>query len=156
MTTLVSAAVALVSILLGYAVSKPIAEKYNMPLEFASDTFQRNLWFGVVYVVMVALIGLSLGTLLRNSAGGIVVLAAIFFVLPIATNILQGFVDWVADAVRFLPDRAASALMRLPAARTCSKPGSPAWWSRHGSSSRWRPPRWCFSAAISRFGASTG
>ncbi len=114
MTTLVSAAVALVSILLGYAISKPIAEKYNMPLEFASDTFQRNLWFGVVYVVMVALIGLSLGTLMRNSAGGIVVLAAIFFVLPIATNILQGFVDWVADAVRFLPDRAASALMQAP------------------------------------------
>ncbi|MFJ6415207.1 ABC transporter permease [Paeniglutamicibacter sp. NPDC091659] len=114
MTTMVAAAVALVSILLGYAVAKPIAANYNMPLEFTSDVFQRNLWFGVVYVVMVALIGLALGTLLRNSAGGIVVLAALFFVLPNALTIFSGMVDWLADVVRFLPDHAASALMVAP------------------------------------------
>lgn len=114
MTTIVAAAVALVSILLGYAVAKPIAANYNMPLEFTSDVFQRNLWFGVVYVVMVALIGLALGTLLRNSAGGIVVLAALFFVLPNALTIFSGMVDWLADVVRFLPDHAASALMVAP------------------------------------------
>lgn len=112
--TLVSALVALASILLAFLVAKPIAEHYRMPLEFSSETFQRNLWFGVLYVVMVALIGLALGSLLRNSAGGIVVLAAIFFVLPIATTILQATIDWVADAVRFLPDNAAGALMAAP------------------------------------------
>ncbi len=95
-------------------VAKPIAANYNMPLEFTSDVFQRNLWFGVVYVVMVALIGLALGTLLRNSAGGIVVLAALFFVLPNALTIFSGMVDWLADVVRFLPDHAASALMVAP------------------------------------------
>lgn len=116
LVTVVSAVVALLSILLGYLVSKPIAENYNMPLDFASVVFQRNLWFGVVYVVMVALIGFALGCLMRNSAGGIVVLAALFFVLPIATNILQSMIDWVADAVRFLPDRAATALMAAPGA----------------------------------------
>lgn len=114
MTTIVSAVVALVSILLAYLVSKPIADNYNMPLEFGSDAFQRNLWFGVLYVVMVALIGLALGSLLRNSAGGIVVLTALFFVLPIATNVLQAMTTWAADAVRFLPDHAASALMKAP------------------------------------------
>ena len=114
MVTLVSAAVALVSILLGYVIAKPIAAIYNMPLEFTSDVFQRNLWFGVVYVVMVALIGLALGALLRNSAGGIVVLAALFFVLPSALTIFSGMVAWLADVVRFLPDQAAGALMLAP------------------------------------------
>ena len=114
MVVLVSGAVALASILLAFLVSKPIAAHYKMPLEFGSDAVQRNLWFGALYVVMVALIGLSLGSLLRNSAGGIVVLTALFFVVSIATNILQTFITWVADAVRFLPDHAASALMQAP------------------------------------------
>ena len=114
MVTIVSALVALVSILLGYAVAKPIAENYNMTLEFTSDAFQRNLWFGMVYVIMVSLIGLALGSLLRNSAGAIVVLAAIFFVL---SGVVSGFgtmVDWLGDAMRFLPDHAATALMQGP------------------------------------------
>ncbi|MFF5792646.1 ABC transporter permease [Paeniglutamicibacter sp. NPDC012692] len=114
MVTIVSALVALVSILLGYAVAKPIAGSYNLPLEFTSEAFQRNLWFGMLYVVMVSLIGLALGSLLRNSAGAIVVLAAIFFVL---SGVVSGFgtmVEWLADAMRFLPDHAASALMMGP------------------------------------------
>lgn len=116
MLAISSAVVALVSILLAFLASKPFADKYNMPLEFGSEPFQRSLWYGVLYVVMVAMIGIALGTLLRNSAGGIVVLAAIFFVLPIALNILTMFVDWVKDAVRFLPDQAAMALTQAPGA----------------------------------------
>ena len=114
MVTIVSGLVALASILLGYAVSKPIAAHYNMPLEFASAAFQRNLWFGMLYVIMVSLIGLALGSLLRNSAGAIVVLAAIFFVL---SGVVSGFsmmVEWLGDAMRFLPDHAAGALMQAP------------------------------------------
>lgn len=113
---IVSALVALASILAAFLVSAPIAENYALPLDFASEAFQRNLWFGVLYVVMVSLIGLALGALLRNSAGGIVVLAALFFVLPVAVDGLSGFVSWLADAARFLPDHAGSALMQMPGA----------------------------------------
>ena len=116
LVTIVSALVALVSILLAFLVAKPIAENYKLPLDFASEAFQRNLWFGVLYVVMVSLIGMALGTLLRNSAGGIVVLAALFFVLPLAMGGFSGLVDWLAKAMRFLPDQAGAALMRLQVA----------------------------------------
>jgi ABC-type transport system involved in multi-copper enzyme maturation permease subunit len=122
LVTIVSAVVALASILLAFLVAKPIAENYKLPLDFASEAFQRTLWFGVLYVVMVSLIGLALGTLLKNSAGGIVVLAALFFVLPIALGGLSGIVSWLADAVRFLPDSAGSALMKLPGAANALEP----------------------------------
>lgn len=116
MLAIISAVVAFVSILVAYVVSKPFANTYNLPLEFASDSFQRSLWCGTLYVVMVAMIGIGLGALLRNSAGGIVVLAGLFFVLPLALQILMMWVDWVKDVVRFLPDQAALALTQAPGA----------------------------------------
>ena len=122
LVAIVSTGVALVSILLAFLVAKPIAENYGLPLDFASEAFGRNLWFGVLYVLMVSLIGLALGTLLRNSAGGIVVLAALFFVLPIAVGGLSSFVSWLADAARFLPDAAGTALMKLPGAPNALEP----------------------------------
>lgn len=122
MVAVVSALVALASLLAAFFVARPIAENYDLPLDFASEMSQRNLWFGVLYVVMVALIGLALGTLLRNSAGGIVVLAALFFVLPLAVDGLSMAVSWLADAARFLPDKAGTALMQVPGAAGALEP----------------------------------
>lgn len=116
LVSIVSIVVALVSLLLSYLLAKPIAENYKLSLEFSSEAFQRQLWFGVLYVLMVSLIALALGALLRNSAGGIVVLAALFFVLPIAVGSLSSIVDWLADVARFLPDAAGTALMMMPGA----------------------------------------
>ncbi|EMR00158.1 ABC transporter permease [Paeniglutamicibacter gangotriensis] len=116
LVSIVSIVVALVSLLLSYLLAKPIAENYKLSLEFSSEAFQRQLWFGVLYVLMVSLIALALGALLRNSAGGIVVLAALFFVLPIAVGSLSSIVSWLADVARFLPDAAGTALMMMPGA----------------------------------------
>lgn len=103
--TLVTAAATLVSLLVSYLVCKPMANHYSMPLEFASEPFQRMLWYGTLGVIMAALMGLALGTILRNSAGGITLLAAIFFVLPIATQLLMLAVDWFRNVAQFLPDQ---------------------------------------------------
>ncbi|WP_255557176.1 ABC transporter permease [Paeniglutamicibacter sp. Y32M11] len=116
MVTIVAAVVALVSILLSFLVVKPIVGHYNLDIDFSSEAFQRSLWFSVLYVVMVALIGMALGGLLRNSAGGIVVLAALFFVLPMAMGGFSTMVDWLAKAMRFLPDQAGTALTQLTVA----------------------------------------
>jgi hypothetical protein len=45
---------------------------------------------------------MALGALLRNSAGGIMSLVGIFFVLPIALQIIQG--DFVKELRKFIPD----------------------------------------------------
>lgn len=103
--TLLSAVVTLASLLLTYLISQPIAAHYSMPLEFTGEPFQRVLWYGSLGVVMAALMGLGLGTILRNSAGGITLLAAIFFVLPVATQLLMLAVEWFRNVAKFLPDQ---------------------------------------------------
>lgn len=107
---LLTAVVQIISSLLAFAISKPIAENYQMNLEFSSDAFQRVLWYGTLAVTMAALIGLALGMLLRNSAGGITSLAALFFVLPIILSILTALTDWAQDIAKFTPDQLGMGL----------------------------------------------
>ena len=108
--TVVTAAVQIVSSLLAFAISRPIADNYQMDLDFGSDAFQRVLWYGALAVAMAALIGLALGMMLRNSAGGITSLAALFFVLPIILSILTSITDWAQHIAKFTPDQLGMAL----------------------------------------------
>lgn len=103
--TLLTAVVTVGSLLLTYLISKPIADHYSMALELSGGPFQRVLWYGSLGVVMAALMGLALGLILRNSAGGITLLAAIFFVLPVATQLLTLVLEWFRDIAKFLPDQ---------------------------------------------------
>ncbi|MGJ9403632.1 ABC transporter permease [Arthrobacter sp. KK5.5] len=109
----VSFLVAAVSILIAYLAIGPITDHYGIPLDFASEGFQRSLWVSAAYVGAISLIGFALGSLLRNSAGGIVTLAGLTFVAPIAFALLPG--ELVAKTARFFPD---SAYTNLLAAQT--------------------------------------
>ncbi|UYQ77587.1 ABC transporter permease [Glutamicibacter sp. JL.03c] len=100
----------LVSSLLAFVAAKPIAENYGLVLDFGGESFQSVLWYGTLAVIMAALIGLALGVLLRNSAGGITILAGVFFVLPIITAILGSLVDWSKNISAFLPDQLGMSL----------------------------------------------
>ena len=100
-----TAVVQLISTLIAFAVCRPIAAGYDINIEFASDAFQRVLWYGTLSVVMAAVIGLALGGIIRNSAGGITSLVALFFVLPMIAAILLSITDWATYVVRFMPDQ---------------------------------------------------
>lgn len=93
----------LVSSLLAFVAAKPIAENYNLTLDFGGESFQFVLWYGALAVIMTALMGLALGMMLRNSAGGITVLTGVFFVLPIITSLLGMLADWLNNVSAFLP-----------------------------------------------------
>ncbi|NAZ17258.1 ABC transporter permease [Glutamicibacter soli] len=108
--TALTAVVQLVSTLAAYLVCRPLAENYSMALDLGSEAFQRVLWYGVLAVVMASLIGLALGLLLRNSAGGITSLVALFFVLPMIAQILMAVTDWFKDYARFMPDQLGLSL----------------------------------------------
>ncbi|MFP3836068.1 hypothetical protein, partial [Chryseobacterium sp. SIMBA_028] len=60
-----------------------------LDLTWSTDGVMYSIFTGGLYVAGVALIGLSLGALLRNSAGGVTVLVALFFVLSIASGFLS-------------------------------------------------------------------
>lgn len=101
--------VTIVSTLISALVITPILSNYSLEQDFASDSFQRNLWIGAAYVAVVAVLGLALGGLLRNSAGAIVTLVGLIFVLPMVLSFFAN--DFISDLKRFLPDAAYANLI---------------------------------------------
>ncbi|MBG6084674.1 ABC transporter permease [Zhihengliuella flava] len=104
----VSALTALIAFAASAAVVAPIAGHYSMELDLLGAAAQQDLWASVAYLVATALIGLALGMLLRNAAGGIVILAALLFVLPIAFMMIGN--DFFSTLAAYLPDAAYSAI----------------------------------------------
>ncbi|MGO2539983.1 ABC transporter permease [Specibacter sp. AOP5-B1-6] len=70
-------------------VAMPIFSAYGIELSFVLDGVVYSILMGGLYVAGVALIGLSLGTLLRSSAGGIIVLVVVFFLLDFGTQLMS-------------------------------------------------------------------
>ncbi|NUP75108.1 MAG: ABC transporter permease [Sinomonas sp.] len=93
---------------LGGLVAQPILGNYNLHLDMASGDVQKILLLNAVYVAAVALMGMGLGGLLRNSAGAIVTLVALQFVLPIIFQLIPG--DFFKEARKYLPTNAASSM----------------------------------------------
>ena len=94
--------VTVVSSLLAYLAATPILDNYGFDMDLGSEHSRRLLLVSGLYVAAVAAIGMSLGTLLRNSAGGIMSLVGLFFVVPIAFQLIPG--EFFEEARKYLPD----------------------------------------------------
>lgn len=97
-----------VSVLLAGLVSLPILDNYNLKLDLASSQSVKMLLVNSLYVAAVAAIGMSLGALIRNSAGGIMSLVGLFFVAPIAFQLIPG--DFFEEARKYLPGNTVEPL----------------------------------------------
>jgi len=71
-----------------FLIAIPVFQGLGFDLDWSTEGVMYSVFTGGLYVAGVALIGLSLGALLRNSAGGITVLVGLFFVLSIASSFL--------------------------------------------------------------------
>ncbi|MDR6416690.1 ABC transporter permease subunit [Pseudarthrobacter sulfonivorans] len=71
-----------------FLIAMPVFQGLGFDLDWSTEGVMYSVFTGGLYVAGVALIGLSLGALLRNSAGGITVLVGLFFVLSIASSFL--------------------------------------------------------------------
>lgn len=89
------------SVYLAGLVSLPILDNYNLKLDLASSQSVKLLLVNSLYVAAVAAIGMALGSLIRNSAGGIMSLVGLFFVAPIAFQLIPG--DFFVEARKYLP-----------------------------------------------------
>jgi ABC-2 type transport system permease protein len=67
----------------------------------------REVAGAAMYLAIIAVIGLALGALLRRTAAGLSVFAAVFFVVPIATVYLPHSIKGFAP---YLPSNAGGAL----------------------------------------------
>lgn len=99
--TLTAFVVTVVSVYLAGLVSLPILANYDLKLDLASSQSVKMLLINSVYVAAVAAIGMALGSLLRNSAGGIMSLVGLFFVAPIAFQLIPG--DFFVQTRKYLP-----------------------------------------------------
>lgn len=91
----------LVGVYVAGLVALPILSTYNLPLDLASPQSIKLMLVNSLYVAAVAAIGMALGTLIRNSAGGIMSLVGLFFVAPIAFQLIPG--DFFVEARKYLP-----------------------------------------------------
>lgn len=89
-------------------VAVPIMDNYALTLDLGSSQSVKLLLVNSIYVAAVAAIGTALGTLIRNSAGGIMSLVGIFFVAPIAFQLIPG--DFFTEARKYLPGNTVEPL----------------------------------------------
>jgi ABC-type transport system involved in multi-copper enzyme maturation permease subunit len=89
-------------------VSVPILDNYGLKLDLGSAQSVKLLLVNSAYVAAVAAIGMALGTLIRNSAGGIMSLVGLFFVAPIAFQLIPG--DFFVEARKYLPGNTINPL----------------------------------------------
>lgn len=89
-------------------VSLPIVDNYNLKLDLGSSQSIKLLLVNSIYVAAVAAIGLALGTIVRNSAGGIMSLVGLLFVAPIAFQLIPG--DFFKEANKYLPTSTISPM----------------------------------------------
>lgn len=97
-----------------FLIAMPVFQGLGMDLAWSTDGVLYSIFTGGLYVAGVALIGLSLGALLRNSAGGITVLVGLFFVVSIAASFMT-FIpgDFWKYVPQYLPSDAGGRFLSI-------------------------------------------
>ncbi|WP_159802493.1 ABC transporter permease [Arthrobacter zhaoguopingii] len=108
--------VGLLSALVSYLIAQPILGSQDLDFALTQDGVLASIINTGTYLALVAVISISLGILLRNTAGGVVTAVGIFFVLPVIMQLLSGLAEWVTDAARFLPGEAGNKMVAVTAA----------------------------------------
>lgn len=107
---LLGAGAALISVF----VVQPILAPEDLTFALTDDGVIQTILGTGIYLALTAVISMAIGTLLRNTAGGVVTAIGLFFVLPvIVVSLIQGLADWIPDAARFLPSNAGDRMLML-------------------------------------------
>jgi ABC-type transport system involved in multi-copper enzyme maturation permease subunit len=110
---LVGFAVALPSTLIAFFAGQAFLSSQHIQIAFSHSGVPVAVVGSAVYLMLAGLLGIGLGTILRNTAAGIATLAAIMFVIPPLVGILPSS---LANAVNpYLPNNAGAAVMDVTA-----------------------------------------
>ncbi|WP_159617420.1 ABC transporter permease [Arthrobacter zhaoguopingii] len=102
--------------LLSYVVAQPILAVEDLDFALSDEKIVASILNTGTYLALIAVISMGIGTLLRNTAGGVVTAVGLFFVLPVVVvNLISGLADWIPDAARFLPTNAGERLVAVAA-----------------------------------------
>ncbi|WP_309618003.1 ABC transporter permease [Salinibacterium sp.] len=99
-------AVSLVALLGSGLLSAMVLQGQGIEVDFADASVWWALLGGAGYLGLLAMLSLSIGAIVRNSAGGISAVLGLILVLPIVLSIFAALAqaDWVRNLSAFLPD----------------------------------------------------
>ncbi len=108
----VSLALIVPAVLVSFFASQAILHSIpQLQISFSQPGVARSVIGGAVYVMLVGVFALAIGTIVRNTAGGIAAFAAIFFVLPPLMFTLP--TSWNNAISQYLPSNAGRQLFAL-------------------------------------------
>lgn len=102
---------AMVSTLLAFTVAQRLLARDDITLSWTAPGVPRALIGAALYLAVVSVMGVGFGWLLRSTAGALMALFAVFYLLPIIEILLPAS---TGDRIGpYLPSNAGSAVMRL-------------------------------------------
>jgi ABC-2 type transport system permease protein len=104
-------ALMLASSFAAFLVSQPILRRHHVETTLSSPHVLRAVVGAALFLTVTGLFGLSLGALVRNTAGGIATFAGLMFVLPGITAILPN--SWGNSIDPYLPLSAGTDILAI-------------------------------------------
>lgn len=99
-----------VGVFASFAVTGAMLQEHGLAAALGDENILRALLGNIAFVTGIALIGLSLGVLLRSAAGGITTLFATLLIVPQLLNLILP--DNIAEAISgYLPSNAGLSIM---------------------------------------------
>ena len=103
--------VGLVATVGSYLVASPILAASGVSAPITDPDVLRAIVGGALYLSLVALFALGVGTIVRSSAGGIAVVLGIILILPTVLQLIPA--DWAHDLIPYLLSDAGLGLLGL-------------------------------------------
>jgi ABC-type transport system involved in multi-copper enzyme maturation permease subunit len=94
--------------LASFLLGQSLLSSHHLNVALSSPGALRSVVGAALYATVVGVIGISLGTLLRNTAAGISVLVAALFVIPPVADLLPS--SWTSHFVQYLPSNAGEVM----------------------------------------------
>jgi ABC-2 type transport system permease protein len=103
-----------------FLVGQSILTAKHLQTSLGDPGVLRAVFGAALYLTVVGLLGLALGALLRNTAGGISALFGVLFVIPIIVRFLPS--SWSDPINKYLPSTAGEAITHVHADPTALAP----------------------------------
>ncbi|HZP71774.1 MAG TPA: hypothetical protein VFA97_00195 [Gaiellaceae bacterium] len=107
----VTFALMLPSVLIAFFSSQSILSRHHASYSWSHPGVARAVIGAALYLVVIAVLTVGIGTIVRNTAGGIAAFAAIFFVLPPLMDVLP--TSWNNAISQYLPSNAGRSVIAL-------------------------------------------
>jgi ABC-type transport system involved in multi-copper enzyme maturation permease subunit len=100
--------VSLVASFISFFLGQALLSSHHLGVSITSHDALRSIIGAALYVTVAGLIGVALGALLRNTAAGITILAAVFFVIPLLATLLPASIS--NHVTQYLPSNAGGVI----------------------------------------------